>query len=340
LRDAQASIALAEAQFREGAYLQAKRILAAATARNARHAATDPKPVAALYEAYATVALHEGDQRAYKRAVADQVKTLRDHLPAGDPAVTAASVALGDMWITLRNYRQADITFREVENDNLRTGQERGAMLAGMKRVWLIAAMGEPARALRMLDQLEARPLASDAAFRTALRVVRIRIAARGADDEEMAKLAGDLRQGQGAGPVLIWAPPYEPDAADAANADARRFGAPDVVRTAASDVDGVQWIDVGFWIRPDGRTAEAEILRQSRPLQWSATVLSQIADRRYSATTVAPGASESEGVYRIERVTKRTRYITPVGSLISRRVGDGGLEVLDLTQPAARPTG
>lgn len=65
LRDAEVSIAYAEAQFREGKYLDARNSLAAAVNRNRNHAKIAPKPVAALYEAYATVALHEGDQEIY-----------------------------------------------------------------------------------------------------------------------------------------------------------------------------------------------------------------------------------------------------------------------------------
>lgn len=87
LRDATATIALAESQFRDGEYLKAKRLLAAAVARNKDKAGSDPRPVAALYEAYATVAIHEGDRDTYRSAVADQVRVLRDHLPADDNAV-------------------------------------------------------------------------------------------------------------------------------------------------------------------------------------------------------------------------------------------------------------
>jgi hypothetical protein len=122
------------------------------------------------------------------------------------------------------------------------------------------------------------------------------------------------------------------------ANYAARKFGDPDFIRTGSSDADGVQWIDVGFWIRPDGHTAEAEILRSSRSHPWSPTVLAQIAGRRYGAT--GSGAGDGEGTYRIERVTKRSRYMTPGGSLVVRRVRDDGLEILDLTRAADRPTG
>lgn len=92
LRDAQVSIAWAESHFREGRYVDAKRTLRDAASRNRVHAAAHPRPVAAIYEAYATVSWQEGDQHAYRRAVGDQVRTLRDNLPADDAHVRGAAL--------------------------------------------------------------------------------------------------------------------------------------------------------------------------------------------------------------------------------------------------------
>lgn len=334
LRDAQASIAMAESQFRDGSYLRAKKLLAAAITRNKDKAETDPKPVAALYEAYATVSLHEGNQRDYRTAVARQVRTLRDNLPASDTSVLAATTAMGDMWLKLGNYHGADIAYQNVEKDALAGGQEVAAMLAGMKRVWLASTMESLPVALSRLKQLEARPLAQQQGFATALRVLRLRIAARSADDKEMAQLISRVAQGQGEDPVLIWAPPYEPGSVSAgteARAVAQRLGDADPLPTHSSDFSGIQWADIDFWIRPDGRTAEAEVLRASRGNPWAPSVLKQIDGRRYSSRP-ATGDVTHQGVYKIQRFTLRSRYVVPIGSLITRRVAVGGFEILDLT--------
>ncbi|MCI4588753.1 hypothetical protein MOK15_01345 [Sphingobium sp. BYY-5] len=335
LRDAQATIALAEEKFRGGAYLDAKRLLSAAIGRNRDKGAIAPRPVAALYEAMATVSLHEGDQNDYRRAVAHQVAILRDNLPPDDVAVLSATTALGDMWIKLRNYRQAESTYRGIEQAALADGRAYAAMMAGMKRVWLAAAMDKPREANQMLNELERRPIAQEPGFRTALRVVRLRIAARGGDDGAITRLVGEIAEDQDTGPILIWAPPYASNAAADANAQARSFGAPDPVPVRSSDLASIQWIDVGFWIRPDGRTEEAEILRGSRTPGWAPTILAQIAQRRYSTHPDAKDA-DAAGTYRIERVTHRSVYVTPTGSHIRRRVAASGFEVLDLTQASA----
>lgn len=337
LRDAQATIALAESRFREGAYLDAKRLLANAVERNKDKAGTDPKPVAALYEAYATVALHDGDERTYRSAVARQVRTLRDNLPASDPSVVSSTTALGDMWMKLGNFHQADLAYRSVEQEALANGQDHAAMLAGMKRVWLASAMLRTTAALSKLRELEERPLARQQGFGTALRVLRLRMRARDSSDQEMQELAGLVAQGQGTDPILIWSPPYEPDAAASASqarALARQFGEEDPLRIRSSDVSAIQWADMGFWIRPDGRTAEIEVLRSSPGVPWAASVLKQISRRRYSSQEPS-SSDQAQGVYKIQRFTLRSEYVVPSGSLISRHVSVGGYEILDLTSSA-----
>ncbi|ATP20064.1 MULTISPECIES: hypothetical protein [Sphingobium] len=335
LRDAQATIALAEQRFRNGEYMQAKGLLAAAISRNKNKGAEAPRAVAAIYEAMATVSLHEGDQDDYRRAVAGQVKTLRDNLPADDVAVQASATALGDMWIKLGKFRQADASFHAIEDQALAEGRAYPAMMAGMKRVWLAGALGKAREASIMLDALEQRPIAQEPGFRTALRVVRLRLAVRAGDDAEITRLAGTIAADQGGPPVLVWQPPYPGDAMAEASNNVRAFGGVDVTSVRSTDVASIQWVDVGFWVRPDGHTEEAEILRGSRAPAWAPAILKQVAGRRYAANAKV-GEEDGPGSYRIERVTRKNLYATPVGSNIRRRVAAPGFEILDLTASEA----
>lgn len=334
LRDAQATIALAEEKFRTGGYVDAKKLLSAAIKRNEDKASAAPRPVAALYEAMATVSLHEGDQDDYRHAVVKQVETLRDNLPADDGAVLSATTALGDMWIKLNNYRQAESAYQEIEREALGSGRADAAMLAGMKRVWLAAAMKKTGEVERMMTELEQRPIAQQPGYKSALQVLRLRLAAQGEDDAAITKLTGQIAQGENQAPVLIWSPPYGRNAIADANTHARSFGEADPVQVRSSDLASIQWIDVGFWIRPDGSTAEAEILRGSRTPGWAPTILDQISGRRYSSRQ-AIGADDI-GTYRVERVTRKNTYVTPTDSHIRRRVAASGFETLDLTQASA----
>ena len=331
LRDAQTSIALAEAQFHDGNYLGARDTLAAAVARNRNAAATDPKPVAALYEAYATVELHEGDRQIYRRAVTGRVATLRDNLPPGDPAVVAATGALGDMWVNLSNYSQAIASYRAAEASALADGQERAAILVGMKRVALIASR-DRRKARHVLDELGTRPIAQEGAYRTALDVLRLRIAARSADEAEISRLVARVGHRQGTPPTLIYAPPYRLDVRAASNQDERKFGLSDAIRSRSNEMNEIRWADIGFWIRPDGRTDDIDVLRGNGAASWIAPAIAQIEARRYTAATSptadslvdSGGSASPSGSYRVERFTSRSDYATPTDSNIRRRTAVG----------------
>jgi hypothetical protein len=331
LRDAQASIAFAEQQFRDGAYLKARRTLMAAISRIKRHAATDPKPVSALYEAYATVSLHDGDLDAFKTAVGKQVRTLRDNLPIDDPAVVAAAFATGDMWLEMRNGRAAELSYKAVERQALADGNAALALQATLRRVGLANARGDTAGAARLMAAAEARPIAADPTLRAVLQVFRLRLAAGRKDDTQIDQLVRAIGHDELKRPALIWAPPYEPTDIAAAQEGAAKFDLIDPIPARSTDVDPIQWVDIGFWIRPDGKTNEPEILRGSRSTGWAGYLLKQISERRYTGFSAS---STDRGVYRVERFTLRGTYQVPVGSLIRRRGGAARLEVLDLTQP------
>lgn len=331
LRDAQVSIAYAEQQFRDGAYVKARKTLAAAVARNKRYAATAPKPVAAIYEAYATVALHDGEMDVYRKAVAGQVGTLRRNLPPTDPAVVAVAFTTGDMWVMLNKGEAADSSYHAVEQRALAQGNATLAMLATLRRVGLASAQGYPDKAARLMAEAEARPAAADPALRAVLQVVRLRLAARRTENGKVDQLVEEIGHDVSTQPVLIWAPPYEPTAQAAARDAALKFDAIDPVAPTSGEFDPVKWVDIGFWIRPNGRTEQSEILRGSQSTGWASYLLKQISGRRY---TGVPSASGSSGVYRIERFTLRGTYIVPKGSLVRRRAGPKELEVIDLTKP------
>lgn len=331
LRDAQVSIAYAEQQFRDGAYVKARKTLAAAVARNKRYAATAPKPVAAIYKAYATVALHDGEMDVYRKAVAGQVGTLRRNLPPTDPAVVAVAFTTGDMWVMLNKGEAADSSYHAVEQRALAQGNATLAMLATLRRVGLASAQGYPDKAARLMAEAEARPAAADPALRAVLQVVRLRLAARRTENGKVDQLVEEIGHDVSTQPVLIWAPPYEPTAQAAARDAALKFDAIDPVAPTSGEFDPVKWVDIGFWIRPNGRTEQSEILRGSQSTGWASYLLKQISGRRY---TGVPSASGSSGVYRIERFTLRGTYIVPKGSLVRRRAGPKELEVIDLTKP------
>jgi hypothetical protein len=332
LRDAQVSVAWAERAFRKGDYMVAKRGLMAAVARQSAAAAVAPKPVAALYEAYATVALHEGDTAAYRSAVAAQVRTLRDHLPAGDPAVSDAELALGDMWMKVGDTRNAKAAYLRAQQAGLAQGRDVTALGAGLRLVMLANARGRNAEASRLLDEIARSPAAQDTGVQAIMPALRLRLAVERADKDEIDRqIAAVAETPRNIQPVLVRNPPLEPVAATAAVDNAGKFG--DVNRFAARsmEVTPLQWADLGYWIRPDGQTADVAVLRSSGDSGWTRAAVTQISGRRYAAFAAD---SAGQGLYRIERYTLRGSYGVPIGGLVRRRTGAQRMEILDITAP------
>ncbi|MDQ0838868.1 hypothetical protein [Sphingomonas faeni] len=84
----------------------------------------------------------------------------------------------------------------------------------------------------------------------------------------------------------------------------------------------------------------EVEILRGSKSHLWAHQILAQIKSRRYARFAGAADGPTPlvSGLYRVERVTRRSKYVTPKGSLINRRVADQGFETLDFTDTKTVP--
>ncbi|HEX4736021.1 MAG TPA: hypothetical protein VH331_00505 [Allosphingosinicella sp.] len=91
------------------------------------------------------------------------------------------------------------------------------------------------------------------------------------------------------------------------------------------------RWADIGFWITPEGKVQDPQILRSRGQTGWASQLLQAIAGRVY-----APVA-DSGGVYRVERYTYTSRWTTFTGSRIRQRSPNARIEYVDLTpdQPA-----
>jgi len=152
--------------------------------------------------------------------------------------------------------------------------------------------------------------------------IVRTRIAVRKGDKEAVDRLAARIRQSIDAPPILLYAPPIEDINPP-----------PELVSIVSQSDSGIRFADVGYWIRPDGRIADAELLRTNGLGQWSPVILKQVRARRY----VPPKLAEGEpGLYRIDRFTVRATMGTRLGTRIEQRTGRLSVHVIDLTETQA----
>lgn len=333
-RDAQVTIAVAERYFRAGDYGSARSVLFAGIGRNRDRAAQEPRAVAALYEAYATVSNHFGDPDAYRRGATQQVRTLRENLPADDPSVLAADITAANLWIEKGKFSQADKTLAAAAERSTAIGKPRWAALAMLHRASLAISMREERKAAALLESARATA-GNDPTVAQLAQSVELRMAVVDADDPKIDALVARVGAASGTKRRLIWAPPY-PLGPEANAAAPDPIGGQTSTRVEQSTTLSVGWADIGFWIAPDGRTRQIEVLRGSRGQGWVPAMVSQVAARRYEASR---DGAELPGDYRIERFSWRAPLGFITGSNVRQRKGGAELEVLELTEPSAAVT-
>lgn len=134
---------------------------------------------------------------------------------------------------------------------------------------------------------------------------------------EEM-KLAGFAR------PTLLYSPPIE---MNNLRADAESGSTTRLIETDTFDD---KWVDIGFWVQPNGRVADIEIIRKSGKDDWTGPVLKAISGRIYS-----PIKDSETGSFRVERYSYTSHWANRTGSRIRQRSQDARIEMLDLTAEA-----
>jgi hypothetical protein len=340
VRDANATLAYAQQRLLAGDYKGSRRALQAALRRQAGAAKTHPLAVSALYDADSTLALHTGNHIDARRSGLKSVALLRGVYAPGDPRLIAARVRAGDLEAKVGGFdalANADLAYDAAAREARRAGHATLADAIELRRAWLLTQQGQAAAAQNRLVRY-----ADDPSSQPKLRLLAAVLAARVARDrgdagtsDRMLALVG--QQPAGAKPLLLSGPDMNVMSLAGVLAERRKFN-DDVSQfePTSTTVVPLRWVDVGFWIRPNGRVEEAEILRGSPSRDWARPVLAAIEGRRYAATDAAPG---DPGSYRLERYTHTAEAVVPKGSLIKRRAGAVLVRRLDITDDPDRKT-
>lgn len=321
--------------FAAGRYREAKTILRRTISRNKQYGTRMPGRISDLHATYADVAEHEGDERAFRRATHDSIGVLRSALGPDHPTVLGVNVRVGDMWLKLGNAASADSAYRSAAEDADRAGHADLAAALTFRRAWLAVSRRDTPLARRLHARVE-RDYGSDPRFAGPLRVLEARIAIAKGNEGDVDKLVAALGDAGVAKPLLVRQPPY-PEFGPEMSSAISPAGGLDLAATRASDTSvnqGILWADIGFWVRPDGKPAEVEILRPMKGGGWAKPLVKHIAARRYAPMKQVAGGI---GTYRIERFTLRSAYGVPIGSHIMGRAGRPRLQVIDLTRLAQR---
>jgi hypothetical protein len=314
-QEVEASLQASVEQFADGRYTDARRTLQRAIGRNKRHAAELPGPVSSLYATLATVAEHEGDTELWKTASRNNLLTLRQQLGEDNIATLTEQLHFADDMVGLGQAVAADGMYSKVQR--LAVANHRSDLAAGaaFRRAWLALARQRDREATQFADEAVALAGPGDATIRQLREIVRTRIAVRKGDESAVDALAERLRQGAGAEPVLLYAPPIDdvnPPPGDKPQRD-------DVIRFA----------DIGYWIRTDGHVDDVEMLRTTGLGQWKPGIVRHVTARRYAPLRLPDG---QPGLYRIDRFTVRGTVGTPTGTRFRQRMGNLSVHVVDLT--------
>ncbi|HYJ52006.1 MAG TPA: hypothetical protein VEW04_02445 [Allosphingosinicella sp.] len=335
--DADATLALAEALFLNGEYHEGREAVRASLGRNRGQARGYPEPVSDLYRAHTRLSRHLGQDIDARRSAYGILSALQEGIPQEDHRHFTARLELSEYLMLGGNYNSARRELLELQRVARAAGREDVATLAELRMLWFqnMAYPESDARQRLLLlahDTAPANRVRSTGAKLMLARLYRHqnRMAEADALLAEVGRSFGHSGRRQ-----LISAPRYtlqvtDPNVTDLSGED---FPTANVLSRMSDNFED-KWIDVGFWVLPNGHVADVEIVRADNNNGWADPLLESIPGRIYS--------EGPEATYRLERYTYTAPYERVTGTNIPRRSRRARVEYLDLTQnepPGPPPT-
>ena len=328
-KDVAVTVSYASALFDAGDYREARRLLAAAVGRTKDAGRQEPLAVSQLYAAQAALSMHDGDQNTTREAVWASRNVLSDAPGVAALPRLTAEFRLADWQYRVGDNAGAAARYARIITDANANAQPSIADVASLRRAITLNALGRRTESVALLEELAARADPDSAAVRRAALATAARQAFQAGDTAGSDGFASRLAASAAATePLLVSAPPMPRPGVLANNKFDPMIGMDRGARGA--DVFGLRWVDIGFWIKPDGRVEDVGILRGSAQLGWAQPLLGYLGGRRYSP--FAERAADSIGRYRVERYTLTADYVVPIGSLIRRRGRNPRFEMMEMT--------
>lgn len=327
--DIAASVAHAENAFVAGEYKEARGTLTASLGRNRRHAKSLPVEVSGLERANGRVAAHLGESNAYYNSTWGIRRALKAGLPRTDQRLIAADLEIGDMMLAVGRSQAARQLYEGAAKDAARLGNRDLAARARVRGAWLEYLLENETDARIILRRLIADRDPEVRTARLAAMLITARLDKRENKSIDVDALVREVTSFGFERPVLVWAPPIEIGRQSPVQSDGE---AGNVLRLSPALGYKERWIDLGFWVEPNGSVRDVDILRASGTTDWTDGLLRSAAGRRYSPTR--------EGAYRIERYTYTAFWEMATGTRIRQRSPNARIEYFDLTaepQVAAR---
>jgi hypothetical protein len=338
--DIDATLALAEAQFLNGDYGDARSTVRASLGRNRNQASAYPEPVSDLYRSYGRVSRHLGFDREALQAAHGILNSLQAGLPTEDYRHFTARFEIADAQMVAGRYNSARGQLDQLARIARAQGREDVAVMAELRDLWFQLIVNRNGDARSRLIEMSRLTDPGRRLQSVGAKVLLARLYRSEGDNARADTLLAEIGRGTSAQRRLLYMPRFQLmrfdpntglDSIDAQIA----FGN---VRNRISENYEGKWIDVGFWVLPDGHVADLEVLRSGGDRVWPQPLLEAIRGRIYSTGT--------EPTYRLERYSLIAAREQGTGTRIVQHSPAARVEYLDLTvsnpppPPPASPTG
>lgn len=334
--DADATLALAEALFLNGDYRNARIAVRQSLSRNRNQARLFPEPVADLFRADSRINRHLGMDTDALRSAHNVLDSLQAGIPVEDHRHFTARLEIIEMDMLLARGTNARRELAALIENARAAGRQDVVTIAQLREEYynyIVDRFGGARERLEIMarDTDPTRRMSSLGARILLARIYRWEGDTRRSD----AMFAEIGRLGSAAHRSLILAPSYRMTALEQPIGHQEELSLSEAIaygRTLKYTPENFEgkWMDVGFWVLPDGHVSGLEVLRQGAPTDWAAPLLTSIRDRRYSEA--------GESTYRIERYTYTSPIETNAGSHNRNHFWRGRVEYLDLTTEETLP--
>ena len=330
--DVDATLALAEILFLDGEYVDARRAVQASLRRNHEAAAAFPEPVSDLYRVDGRLARHMGLDRQARTSTGRILTTLQAGIPREDHRHFTARFEMAEVQMLSGNYDGAKRELEWLAAAARANGREDVAVMAELRQAsYQLTAFPEDARD-RLLSW--SNLTGPDNLLRaTGARVLLSRYYRSQGDIARADELLGAIgRTAAGARRRLLYSPSYalaQQEVLGSVNNDLYVVSTSSNMTRLTDNMEN-GWIDVGFWVTPEGAVSGVEILRHGADTAWSRPLVDAIRGRHYS--------TGPESTYRIERYTYTSALAQRSGTRLPMRSPVGRVEYFDLTGMDAPP--
>ena len=321
--DADATLALAEALFLNGDYREGRDTVQASLRRNSGNARAFPEPVSDLYRAHGRLSRHLGFDQDGRRSTYGILRALREGIPQEDYRHFTARFEIIDLLMRSANFQSARRELRELIQVARRAGREDVATIAELRLLMIDDIIYPQGEARQRLIQMSRLTGPEDRMRATGARIMLARIYRSEGHPERADALITDIARSARTATSrrLLHAPEYRLPVQ----------GVGELIPGGIPDNFEDKWIDVGFWVTPDGRVSGLEVLRNQNDMSWADPLIRSIRNRRY---TEGP-----EATYRMERYTYTAGYTRATRTRMAVRSDVARVEYLDLTTDEAPET-